>query len=538
MFEWCIGQQQEACDLHPMTSSHSSSYIHVFLPDLPSNLTMFLTVVATNNIDMTCKAASLGFRFDTTHPVVAEGLELLGNPIVLPECYALYEGSHIGLSWYFVDDDSPIVSHEIDFKAHYAGKIQSKHWKFGNLNLTRIKFSQGHELVDGELFDLVVTSCNAAGLCTSNSTVRPVLIDSSPPHVGSLADPLYWTFLNGSFVVNATFRGFADPHSSIVKYCLAMGTTFRQWDITEKEVCSMGRFLSEDVTVSVKIGPDLRRVGNLYISYWAVNGVGLTSMLREAYVDVVKGNPQNTIGTLNIYNHSCSSETCNTDCTCTVVGNKCSHGDDSYRKTKCHDIKNSTDSDMVIVHDGDYPDDIDLTSSTNCLSGWFEVDGNQSAVRFEVSLGRKGRSPGQGIFDVQTEPAWYDIGLEQKIVHCLTAPRQLANNEEYVVHVRAWWSENEYKVYQSDGVLVDQTSPIISSTGDITCQSNVSNTDDNIIHAGVNCSWDTVFFDHESGLHHYEITVQEYPSGKVDFLLIYFNYTTNYYSSRKIKVHY
>ena len=489
------------------------------MPTLPNNKSFHVTVTAVNHVGLNVTGTSFPFRIDTSTPLLKHSPRLLRFECS-PEGYFIHERSTLVLDWSFTDPESLLESHEIILKTAYGGDIKTRYWEYGNQNGTVIHFNSSEELSDGQVADIIVTACNAAGLCTSAKANGTLTVDSSPPHVGQLQDPVIWQILDGKFILNVTFVGFFDPHSGFREFCLAVGSSFREQDVSRGPHC----FWVEDRFSDLhKVALDLldipKMYSHLYISYWAVNKAGLVSMLREVSGDIVPSNVAEIDGIIHIHNHSCASLTCNTDCTCSEVDKTCANGDPNYKKYRCHNSMNDSLSDMIKVIDGNEQRDVKFAVSSTCLQGHWQFIDNSSAtfVRFEVSVGLKDLSPGEGIFDIQRERVWHDLGKSTSVTYCLPKPRHLMHGQTYIIHVRSWWNEDSYTDYMSDGVLIDITAPKLVSTGAIECLVEIQNSSQINAEVNIDCSWEATFFDQESGISHYEVSVLEYPNGKILF---------------------
>ncbi|WAR31812.1 LOW QUALITY PROTEIN: hypothetical protein MAR_034354 [Mya arenaria] len=130
------------------------------------------------------------------------------------------------------------------------------------------------------------------------------------------------------------------------------------------------------------------------------------------------------------------------------------------------DAFNTSDSDLTqfAVFGGLQFKPLTLTASSACLAGhWTQVEHSRKVTgihRFEWSIGIHNQPHGVGIFDLQKEFPWVDIGLRQEFVHCLPINRSLIHGELYDIYVKTWYGPSEFAIFTSKSIKVDQTPPI------------------------------------------------------------------------------
>lgn len=342
------------------------------------------------------------------------------------------------------------------------------------------------ELSDGEVYYATVFGCNAVGLCTE-AISSEVLIDSSPPIDGYLAADsdssftlshtvpggMTWRNLRvrGIARLNLAFVGFSDPHSGIVEYWATIGSNYSLSDLTAGAVQLDQSQASDNGTLValVELARVLEPSEVIYVSLWAVNGVGLKSYVvqRSLRVDTVPDRTNN--GTLTLLrSSSCPIESCQGHCTCAARGQLCSV--DPTLPLTCTRLNSSTlsPSMQLEVHNvapqGGTASSVLYTAVTDKLVGeWGELVADSDAFRWlEWSVGEKGAEPGYGIIDPLTDPIWRVTGTEYSAIFTPSPSLPLKHGRTYVFHVRAWYSTTEYAVFTSEGVTVDASGPQIA----------------------------------------------------------------------------
>lgn len=79
----------------------------------------------------------------------------------------------------------------------------------------------------------------------------------------------------------------------------------------------------------------------------------------------------------------------------------------------------------------------------------------------------------------------------------------LLPKQKYVFYVRAWYGDDESVTYVSDGVMIDNTAPVISKINkvlDLTDGTKSTDSDYFHNHADITVSWKNVFKDDESSI--------------------------------------
>jgi hypothetical protein len=161
-----------------------------------------------------------------------------------------------------------------------------------------------------------------------------------------------------------------------------------------------------------------------------------------------------------------------------------------------------------------------FSTSAKCLEGRWTLLDPQSLInvsRFQFSFSLANMKAGQGVFDVQTEPAWYDVGLNTSALHCLPGNRVLTSGELYMLHVRVWPSRDSHVTFTSQPMMVDHTPPKVRR-GKSVIESEASCTKDlNYVTKKefyVTACWGGVFQDSDSGVVRYQVWLGTSPQGE------------------------
>ena len=343
-------------------------------------------------------------------------------------------------------------------------------------------------LSDGDSYSPLVVGCNVAGLCSS-ATGSVILIDSSPPIDGYFAVEtdsvidLYRTVPGGMTwrnrlvlryaQLNLAFIGFSDPHSGVAEYWATVGTAFSQSDLTSGAVLLDPSNASDNGTrlalVQLERLLDVSKV--IYISLWAVNGVGLRSHIVQGSFTIDEVPDRTNNGTLTLLRSSrCPVETCEGHCTCAARGQLCSV--DPALMATCQELGPATLSpDMQLTVSDIVPQVMEesgasvlFTAVTDKLIGrWEKSEPDSTAfVRLEWTVGEKGFSPGTGLIDTVNDPIWQDTATYSMAIFTPSLSRPLQHGLTYVFYVRAWYSNTTFAIFTSAGVTVNTAGPEIS----------------------------------------------------------------------------
>ncbi|WAR31824.1 hypothetical protein MAR_034366 [Mya arenaria] len=262
----------------------------------------------------------------------------------------------------------------------------------------------------------------------------------------------------------------------------------------------------------------------IIVSVWTANGVGLNSSVARVSLFALSSVTsaviiENQRGILELEKHSCGVHFCNKDCTCAVVGKPCIEVETNMSCVEI-DAFNTTDNEVArfAVFGGLQFQPLTLTASSACLAGhWTQIEHSRKDPdihRFEWSIGIHNQPHGEGIFDLQKEFPWVDIGLRQEFVHCLPINRSLIHGELYDIYVKTWYGPNKSAIFTSESIKIDQTPPsvrrgryIIEGIGDCATDLDFIDWTDEI-----SACWSGVFSEQQSHIQHYSVALGTSPN--------------------------
>lgn len=319
-YEWCAGTVQ-LDNLVPWTQSYTEEVAVTSLSSpLPTDKRIYTTVKAYNRAGLWVVASSDGFVVDTTPPNVIRPpmFEVDGRSL---KDGTQYSRSVLQASWKFRDDESPVKSHVLAVSARHnamraADPIVLGSERSGGFSQPTIT------LVDGERYYPTVTACNAAGQCSRSSSRQSLLVDGSPPLVGSFTDYIQWRSENSSTTIHIRFSQFSDVHSGVVSYLLSVGRTYSGMEYTPSyvEITHLGADDNEQ-NATVTLQKSMAAGNRLYLSLYAINGVGLRS--KQVQISAIAQTTSGSSGLLVIEKHSCVVSSCLGHCTCAPSGGLC-----------------------------------------------------------------------------------------------------------------------------------------------------------------------------------------------------------------------
>ena len=506
----CISSDSDsdACDVfvNPYIVGKSITLSQLNLKD---GLTYWANITAFNNVGLWSSSVSKPFTIDVTPPSVVIRTHLTTYSSLLPNTQ--FDGSYVSLSWKMTDDKTPMNHYTVSLMSHHDGEIPIENIHLGDITSVTLTLSDNNRLYDGTLYKAKVVGCNAAHLC-SVSESEDFLVDSSPPLLGGFVEPMEWAHNGSGSTLDIAWEGFVDPHSRIDRYHITVSSEYNGFDLSGGVITISHNHLSYIQRSLVHLETHLQVDTKIYLSIWAQNMVGIMSDAAKASVFVL---PQGLDhGRLEIEKHSCDVHYCTLDCTCAVVNQKCVV-DAIPPPCLGH---NATD-DALMVFDGTFNSPISITPSTLCLPGyWMSNFSISDITRYEWSVGMHGHDPGYGVFDVANDKIWFDVESYDRGIYCLPLDEHLRQGESYVFHVRVWHGFSNYTLFQSEGVLVDSTPPVIGYGKHVldTDFNSYDEIDFTTRRKGIFSNWDNVFTDSETGIKEYYVAVG-YTSGGIRF---------------------
>ncbi|XP_060552014.1 uncharacterized protein LOC132713433 isoform X3 [Ruditapes philippinarum] len=515
-YETCIGTNTKLCDILPFSSSLLESSIIKTGLNLTNGIRYYCTVKAVNKVGMQVAISSDAFEIDTTAPVLVEKptfLHLYNSSVGIK---AQWDKSILHVSWKFEDSESKIASHIVSLKTHHEGHTPLKHLHVGNVDGLTINLNAESWLHNGDVYYIVVESCNVAGLC-SFARSDNILIDSTPPHQGGFKPPMIWqNFIDlnnrTKSRLSLTWYGFSDAESSIDFFFLKVSKSYTGNELSQGDLAIKAND-SKDCHVEILLNEHVSQDDLLILTLWANNTAGLNSTMARITVTALltESGVFNSSGILEIQKHSCDVHFCNKDCTCAVIGQQCVQ---VHLNETCNVLSDSDVTRLklpkVNVFGGLPVHPLNMTVSSACLSGhWLAQENEYLIQRYEWSMGIKDQPVGEGIFDLKSERPWNDVGKNKQSIYCLPITSGLQHDTGYIIYVRAWYSKNMYATFTSDPLYVDQTPPHVTKGKVIKDSDSTCLSDYDIIDwmDHVSACWNGVFSEGKGQVSYYTVSL-------------------------------
>ncbi|XP_019633113.1 PREDICTED: uncharacterized protein LOC109476570 [Branchiostoma belcheri] len=540
-YEWRAGTTPGGSNILGLTRLHLTNVAVKTGLSLPVNTLIYVTVKAYNRVGMSVETTSNGFRVDTSAPTVTTAVHFdhtHGSFVSGTQTWR----SGVKIKWRFDDSESLVVDQHVSLSNHHGAEVANI-----KLNGTVYEYTFTElALDDGNNYVAKVIGCNNARLCTETIT-GSLLVDSSKPLTGHFAintthaarltrhRDSWMTYDNsGTPTLKLAWLGFSDYHSGIDRLMVAVGTGFYGRDKTlngAPQVLAHGNTNGDQEddegyvhTGTVQLSSAVSDYSTLYISLWAINGAGLASTVAHSAFEAVPAS--GSTGKLTLVRR-CDAHSCYGHCICAPFnqncarpsGNTCTQADSSYSTIEVYDK-----TDYSLLTNGD-TSDASFTYSTCALAAnWREATIGSAGrpYRYEWSAGISGQTVGSGLFDLVYDRVWYDVGLETSAVLTLPVGTSLEPGVTYVFYVRAWYTDNIYRDFQSNGVRADQTPPKRSSSRKIKDLTSTSDEHDIEYMAQTNslsASWEYVFLDaindgNDRHFQRFELALGTYPGGE------------------------
>eukprot|EP00058_Branchiostoma_floridae_P023180 XP_002608670.1 hypothetical protein BRAFLDRAFT_73893 [Branchiostoma floridae] len=137
--------------------------------------------------------------------------------------------------------------------------------------------------------------------------------------------------------------------------------------------------------------------------------------------------------------------------------------------------------------------------------------------RYEWSAGLAGEAVGSHVFDTSTDRIWHDVGKRTSAI--LTLPKDgtyasLQSRVTYVWYVRAWYNENDFAIFTSDGVKSLPLPPQVSTSRkmkDLQTLSATKDKDFTTSQTMIAVSWNNVFPDPFEEINNYQVALGTSP---------------------------
>ncbi|VDI80173.1 Hypothetical predicted protein [Mytilus galloprovincialis] len=472
---WTAGTKPSSDDIVPLTELPiTNPIVNVNLTaSLPLLKRIYVTVRVYNKAGLYSEASSNGFIIDETPPVFFE------NPFLVQDLGSIYKDSIVlrssfKVKWTVEDKESFIDRQYISIGCHIGGNFSSSSIQLNGI-VREYTFSR-LDLHDGVKYIVHMISCNRAKLCTESKS-DPILVDSSPPtpgmfaintdHVSKLGRMIDGWMTWSKYKLWLSWLGFTDLHTGIEKYLVNVGSQYMQSDIN-KVKGSAEVFPHNDSgidkgdegfvqTFSIET-VSLSPYEHIYVSVWAVNNVGLSSPMIHSQFRLVPG------GSLELIRR-CTSKTCLGHCVCSTQNGRC-----ALEGKQCHDVSKDNTNNDVGVYDvtnlQDIPlSDIQYTPSVVELAAKWQVIQVHGLppLWYEWSVGLATNDEPEGVFDNLKDVVWRYAGQTNQAFLSIERGREpLDESVTYSFFVRAWYTDDTYAVFKTNGVTVLST-PLATS---------------------------------------------------------------------------
>ncbi|XP_071084119.1 uncharacterized protein [Haliotis cracherodii] len=529
-YEWRVGTTPGGDEILAARNAALEEVIfHTMSRDqqLPVGRKIYTTVRAFNKAGLYTESTSNGLIIDDSAPTVVK------SPALTPALASAVAQSSVSRTtlstqWKYEDAQSSVERQYLSLSSHQLGEFKRSTIEIPSF-LTEYTYT-GLELHDGSRYKVKVIACNMAGLCT-NAETQDILVDSSKPHTGTFAietdhaarlsrhQPGGMTWTRNS--LKLTWLGFSDLHSEIDHYLVSVGfqefgTDYNKGRVpasTPHDASGVDKG-DEGVLQTFTVATEtLPPEGSVFVAIWAVNGVGLQS---DAYHAELELDGDRILWLVR----RCQAYNCEGHCVCAVEGGT------------CHDTKGCTTLDngggnsiatVIDVTDLSFPSsapDVDFSPVNSFMAAMWSVTASQGLpiTRYEYSIGETGKSSPQGVFSIATDRIWFDAGQQTSAIMSLPQGRSLTSGGKYSFFVRAWYDDNTYSIFTSDGVIVDTSPPAVTdklglAVKEVEGTGKTKDVDFQIKADTVTFTWTNKFILGQSGILKYRQYISTVPKG-------------------------
>ncbi|XP_076113973.1 uncharacterized protein LOC143082259 [Mytilus galloprovincialis] len=527
-YVWMAGTTKGGTDIIPETELHlteTAAFYNTSL-GLPLNQRIFVTVRAYNKVGLWSESTSNGFLVDTSAPVITT-TPTFSADFGINGLKQVYRTS-MKVEWAVDDDESYIKRQYLSVNSHIGGEFMLSSQSVNGISRSYV-FS-GLDLHDGVTYYVTLISCNSAEICVT-STSPGMFVDSTPPSRGMYAittdhaaDPELLRHAAGWMLwsqraVNLAWLGFSDLHSDIDHYKVAVGSTYMGQDLnadTDEKYYHTNTNTDHGDEGKVQLfkveTKTLTKFDTLYISVWAVNGVGMRSKLIHSAFTKVPGGPLDLI-------RRCDAMSCDGHCVCAPQDQKCPL---NPSLGSCNDVSTNNNNNLLLVKDSNGYSSTDqaVTASDNILRGIWLVSQVQGMkpLWYEWSIGYTQFDFPSGIYDPVEEKVWQDGGQLKDCIFSTKPGAKLGNTLTYSVFVRIWYSADQYAVFKSNGIVVMGQAPVLASVRGKTViekirGTTVKDTDFMQIGRPITFDWSSKFLEYETTIEKYSIYLSTFPGG-------------------------
>ncbi len=442
------------------------------LTSLTTSTLIYITVVAVNGAGVKVQASSSGLYIDNTPPNIVNAVAIDTTWTGSISMATQFSSSALRVQWNIVDTETSVNNQFWTLQSDSNTRVSIPGRSVGSQFHTTA--TTGLSLQDGDVHSVHLIGCNQAGLCVDTTSLS-VLFDSSPPIDGyfavasdsmaslnrTVAGGNTWRNRNllGISEIDIAFLGFSDPHSNIVQYWASVGTLLGGANLMTSEEPDIIRPLIASQEKGVSLARvELNRVlvvGEvLYLSLWAVNGVGLKSHTVQSSFVVEPPTIVNNNGTLSLQRSStCTLTSCLGHCTCGVRGEVCPLA----TPTSCVELSTtvlSPEQSVTIrpLSPQLAPGGIDssLTALTDKLLAEILLPVAMDTQYVEWSVSEEGFPPGVGVVSLDGV-AWRPVDGQSSLVFSSALPLL----RSYQFHSRVWFNFTTYAIFTSDSITVD-----------------------------------------------------------------------------------
>ncbi|XP_061193435.1 uncharacterized protein LOC133201664 [Saccostrea echinata] len=493
-------------------------------PHLRTGPRVYVTVRAYNKAGQFADSTSNGFVIDDTPPVIVYGPRF-SKDFGINGNTQFYRGS-MKVEWDVKDEESYIDRQYISIKCHIGGDFQTSSIQVNGIS--RDYIFTGLSLHDGVNYFVTLIACNGAAMCVS-STSKGMLVDTTKPNRGMFAVHtdhaaelsrhvsgfMTWT----KYRVNLAWLGFGDPHSEVSHYFVNIGSTYMGADLNTEPgkavqvnhtTTGADRFDEGKVqTYSIRT-QTLSDHNFLYISVWGVNKVGLTSYIVHSKFKMIHSG-----GILSLVRR-CDAHDCEGNCVCAPQDKVCFTNDN-----RCVDVSVGNPNNLLQVNDVMYgSEDIAYTPTNTILQGRWSIIQRQGnpPLWYQWSVGITDGDEPSGIFNLEKDRVWHDAGQNNFIIFSTDKGQFLDERVSYSVFVKAWYDQNTFAIFKSDGVIISTRKPSVmnilgSSVSEKMMESGMKDQDYVKEGAAFMVNWTNKFTDAKDTIKSYHVYISSQPGG-------------------------
>ncbi|CAG2212775.1 unnamed protein product [Mytilus edulis] len=303
--------------------------------------------------------------------------------------------------------------------------------------------------------------------------------------------------------------GFSDIHSGIDYYHVTVGSGYLKDDLTDDTSTKYGYTTTgtdhnDEGYIQLNTVPTLNLIlyDTVYVTVWAVNGVGLRSAMIHSAFNKKSG------GSLELIRR-CVTFSCIGHCVCAPQDQKCSY-DPSLT---CNSVTASNPNDLIEVYDvnGYSLDDQEITSSDTVLRGYWQF------------IMRQGIAP-QWVLAVYNEEGNSSSIVSTSSDAVLIREFYLTNGQDYSFFVRLWYDGTTFADFKTNGIMISTGNLALATAGGKAVTEKVTGTnvkDADFVRQGrpMTFDWNEKFVNAATLIKEFRIYISTFPGGH-DFLIL------------------